>query len=284
MFSDKALSKKTTNQSYQANLSLNITRGLVGLKEFTITNGEIVINGLEIVNSGTFVLIVNGKEIHDSYSCPITVSKTKYITLDIIKVQSDVYVYGAITIYDENDAIINSNDVMFYLYTEPYNTIEAGLWSAYTVQGKYSFYLSIYCPTIFNLVASSPGFASGISQTVFKNTTKGCSQLTIQSNVKTQETNKTISFNVSLINSDGKAYSGYSLSIAEIFNSKIFGKTAMTNFGNYALVNISFFSQGLKRISFFFNGYYSKIIEILIQGPDIYYLNATILPQSVLYK
>jgi hypothetical protein len=199
-------------------------------------------------------------------------------------VQNDIYVYGAITIYDENDVIINSNDVMFYVYTEPYNTVETGLWNSYTMQGKYSFYLTVYCPAVFNLVVFSPGFASGISQTVFKNTTKGCSQLQIQPSTTIQETNKTISFNVSLIGSENKISSGYSLSLADISGSKTLGKTSMINFGNYALMNISFFSSGLKRISFYFNGYYSKIIEILIQGPDIYYLNATISPESVIYK
>ncbi|OMJ96072.1 hypothetical protein SteCoe_456 [Stentor coeruleus] len=280
MFSDELLSMKVTNQSYQASLTLNITRGLLGLKKFTITNGEAIINGLQIVKSGTFTLIVNGTEIHDSYSNPITVTKTKYIALDIIKVQSDVYVYGALTLYDENDAIITSNDAMFYLYTEPYNTVETGLWNTYTIQGKFSFYLSVYCPAVFNLVAYSPGFASGISQTVFKNTTKGCNQIIIQPNTRVQDTNKTISFNISLIGPDNKVNSGYSLSIAEINGSKIYGKTTISNFGNYALTDISFFSSGLKRVSFYINGYYSNIIEILIKGPEMFYLNGTILPQN----
>lgn len=137
------------------------------------------------------------------------------------------------------------------------------------------------CAGNYTIIIKSNGIASGILYSLVNFENSSCYPMEIEPSHYIQETNKTITINASIKYDNGTLISGYDFFIEEASNSAIYGVRKHVGTNGTAQFDISFISPGSKKILVVYNNYYSKMVEVVIKGESIQFLNITFLDKIV---
>ncbi|OMJ74912.1 hypothetical protein SteCoe_26050 [Stentor coeruleus] len=166
---------------------------------------------------------------------------------------------GIIQLYDSNNQTLSLNSVTIFIFTRPSTTSEGSGSRHSTKSGQVTFFLSLWCEGVYEIVAQSPGYTEALSPLV-NITDDQCYPLTI--NI-TQISLDLFSVSIDLrFDYFGTLFTSCDFEIVEIQGESYNGVNYQSQAAGFTNFYISFNHNGKFKFVAIGNEYYSRYFEI----------------------
>lgn len=180
----------------------------------------------------------------------------------VFNIQDGLILNFIVSVRDSNNALVEVNSLEIYISRDPSGTTEYSGWRIRTVDGVASGRIHIYCIGIFNIVADSPGYASTRSISMNRMSDNECFPIYLTASPLVVSIDELISITAIVTYDTVSLIPGSSFELIEVYGSSISGTSMFgSNIGSIN-TQITFSTQGTKKILAVFHEYYAYAFSI----------------------